>query len=152
VYDNDEEELEVVQSDEGKFYTLRCQKYSSMKPLLKSQSVDVDNNESQKSSVNFDLGENEIRDFKKNDRVIIHRSQFANAEKPKKNKKPKGKGKNRKNKDMIAEKEKKIAKALKKRQENEEAETIAERQGLGLDDIEELEVDDDFDFNDYDME
>jgi hypothetical protein len=123
-----------------------------MKPLLKYESVDVEYDESERSFVNFDLGENEIRDFRKNDRVIIHRSQFVNAEKPKKNKRPKGKGKNRKNKDLIAEKEKKIAKALKKRQENEEAEIVAERQGLGLDDIEELEVDDDFDFNDYDME
>lgn len=154
-YDTDEENLDVVQSDEGKFYTLRCQKPPTIKPILKmrSENIEIDDTESVRSYVNFDLGENEIRDFSKNDRVIAHTSKLSKPDKPKKKeKKQKGKGKNRKGVSIEEETERKIAKALKKRQEIEEAEIIAERQGLGLDDIEDLDVDDDFDYTDYDME
>ena len=146
VFDEEEEYVEVVKSDEGKFYTLKCQKPPVIRPILKSKScmAVIPDNMSERSSVFFDLNGNEIRDFKKNDRVnwpqFKSKVSYENSKKDKtKSKKRKGKGKNRMQTDEEAkEKEqKKIEKARKKQEE--------------LRMLEEMDVDDDFD-DDDDME
>lgn len=146
VFDEEEEYVEVVKSDEGKFYTLKCQKPPVIRPILKAKScmAVIPDNMSERSSVFFDLNGNEIRDFKKNDRVnwpqFKSKVSYENSKKDKtKSKKRKGKGKNRMQTDEVAkEKEqKKIEKARKKQEE--------------LRMLEEMDVDDDFD-DDDDME
>jgi len=145
-FDEDEEDIGVVKDEEeGTFYTLKHQKSIPVKPILKSRScmVVIPDDISERSNVNFELQDNEIRDFKKNDRVDWHPSKtqvgFAKSN-LKKEKKQKGKGKNRRmtTEEKKSKEQKKIEKARKKREEQEKL-------------FEEMDVDDNFD-EDNEME
>lgn len=85
---------------------------------------------SDRSNVTFDFNNNEIRDFKKNEKLTWDISKtnqsVRNMKQKKEPKKPKGKGKNRKN--QTKSKEEKLEKARRKRQEREEAEKLAEEE------------------------
>lgn len=171
-FNEEDEHLDVVKSEEGKFYSVKCSKPPKIKSIFKSRStnVPIDDTASDRSNVTFDFNNNEIRDFKRNERVVWDVSRTNQTfrsmkQKNKEPKKPKGKGKNRKNQGKS--KEEKMAKAERKRKEREEAEEIAENEdeegesgkeesgfkGMSFEDIEDLDVDDDFsDDNDEEME
>lgn len=146
-YDEEEEKLEVVKSDEGRFYSLKCSKPPPVKSILKSKSCmsEMLSNVSDRSGVLFDLEDNEIRDFKKNDKVNwpLSKTRLSNYNPKNKNKnkkKAKGKGKNRAMTDEEAkEKERqKIEKARKKREEREQLEMeVAEEEEEDNEDFEE---------------
>ena len=97
-YNTKEEHLDVVKSEEGKFYSIRWAKSLVMTPILKkawSLSINFEGSETEKSNVNFDLNENEIRDFKRNDKVNwpLQRTKLSYKNAKKNPKKRKGKGK-----------------------------------------------------------
>lgn len=97
-YDSEEEDLDVVKSEEGKFYSIRYQKPASVKPILKKAGSEVLSDRT--IGVSFELTENEIKDFKKNDklnlRILNQQLSGKNFKKAqKKPKKRKGKGKRR---------------------------------------------------------
>lgn len=164
--------MDVVKSEEGKFYSIRCAKHIPVAPILRqisSVSSKLEGSENGRSIVNFDLNDNEIRDFKKNDKVdwALHRTKlsFKHAQKNqgKKGKKRKGKGKNRKNFDPEAEAKRKIDRAARRRKEREDVENegeeeeepsikpLGESKGISFNTLDEMSVDDDFEFED-DME
>jgi hypothetical protein len=90
----------------------------------KSCTQAIEDDISERSYVSFDLNENEIRDFNKNDRVnwsLFKTNQKIENAKKKHAKKSKGKGKNRMKTDEEAKAKElnKIEKARKKREEQE---------------------------------
>ena len=94
-YNSEEEALDVVKSEEGKFYSIRFQKSQTVRPILKKEISE----QSEKQIVNFELNDNEIKDFGKNDRLqmsILKKPHSVQPSSLKKGKK-KGKGKNRRN-------------------------------------------------------
>ena len=125
---------------------------------------------SDRSNVTFDFNNNEIRDFKKNEKLTWDVSKtnqtFRNMKQRKEPKKPKGKGKNRLNQGKS--KMEKMERARKKREEREEAERLAEEEdsdrdnegqhhsdkvvnqntGFSFGELDVMEVDDDFSSND----
>jgi len=155
VYNSEEEDLDIVKSEEGQFYSIRFQKSPSVRSILKKKDSEINTDKS--SVVNFDLHDNEIRDFRKNDKLntrILNQQltgrnyNAAKNSNKKKGKKHKGKGKKRKNVDEEAESKRKMERAERKRKEIAEAEQLATKGSINFDNIEEMDVDDDFDFND----
>lgn len=68
-YNPKEEQLHVVKSEEGRFYSIRFHKPNPTKSILKKR--DSESITDKSSVVNFDFNDNEIRDFNKNDKLDL---------------------------------------------------------------------------------
>lgn len=155
-FDEDEETVDVVKDDDGEVYILKQSKENERpKSILKAKKVVQEDESDSRTTVFFNLQQNEIKDFTKNERIYItidklkkSKSTDDSEPKRKKGKKGKGKGKNRKmNDDQQKQKElEKIRKAEEKRREREELEDMVDnelQQNPFLDALED-EVDDEF--------